>query len=84
MPELIESSIYIDGVEYNYNKKYSSNITLEEFASNISGYAAHKGEKGNIIYDEVIAEAVHDYYLHDNSGSKSTIEIISILKERLI
>ena len=76
--EIVESSLD------NYNKKYSSNITLEEFASNISGYAAHKGEKGNIIYDEVIAEAVHDYYLHDNSGSKSTIEIISILKERLI
>lgn len=66
----------------NYNQKYSSNITLEEFINNISGYASQK-EEGNIIYDEVISEAVHDYYLHENNGSKSTIEIINTLKERL-
>ena len=41
-------------------------------------------KEGSIIYDEVIAEAVHDYYLHENSSSKSTIEIINTLKERLI
>lgn len=67
----------------NYNQKYNTNITLEEFSSSISGYASQKKE-GSIIYDEVIAEAVHDYYLHENSSSKSTIEIINTLKERLI
>lgn len=74
--ELVEYSLN------NYNQKYSTNITLEEFANNISGYAAHK-EDGNIIYDEVISEAVHDYYLHENNSSKSTIQIINTLKERL-
>lgn len=75
--QIVESSLN------NYNQKYNTNITLEEFAGTISGYASHK-EGGSIIYDEVIAEAVHDYYLHENNGSKSTIEIINTLKERLI
>ena len=38
---------------------------------------------GNIIYDEVIAEAVHDYYLHDSNMKKASYEIIKILKEKL-
>lgn len=75
--QIVESSLN------NYNQKYNTNITLEEFSSSISGYASQKKE-GSIIYDEVIAEAVHDYYLHENSSSKSTIEIINTLKERLI
>lgn len=75
--ELLEESLT------NYNQKYHTNISLEEYAKDISNYAIQKNNKGNIIYDEVIAEAVHDYYLHDTSSSKSTIEIINVLKERL-
>ena len=74
--ELVEEAIT------NYNKKYSSNISLEEFTKSISGYASQK-VKENVNYDEVIAEAIHDYYLHRDSSSTSSLEIINIIKERL-
>ena len=66
----------------SYNKKYNTNISLEDFTKNISGYASQK-IKESVNYDEVIAEAVHDYYLHRDSSSTSSLEIINILKERL-
>ena len=66
----------------SYNKKYNTNISLEDFTKNISGYASQK-IKENVNYDEVIAEAIHDYYLHRDSSSTSSLEIINILKERL-
>lgn len=66
----------------NYNQKHNTNISLEEFTKNISGYASQK-VNGNINYDEVVAEAVHDYYLNRNNMSNSSLEIINILKERL-
>ena len=74
--ELVEEAIE------SYNKKYSSNISLEDFTKNISGYASQK-VKESVNYDEVIAEAIHDYYLHRDSSSTSSLEIISIIKERL-
>ena len=63
----------------SYNKKYNTNISLEDFTKNISGYASQK-IKESVNYDEVIAEAVHDYYLHRDSSSTSSLDI---LKERL-
>ena len=74
--ELVEESIE------SYNKKYNTNISLEEFTKSISGYASQK-VKENVNYDEVIAEAIHDYYLHRDSSSTSSLEIINIIKERL-
>lgn len=74
--ELVEEAIT------NYNKKYDINISLEYFTKNISGYASQK-VKESVNYDEVIAEAIHDYYLHRDSSSTSSLEIINILKERL-
>jgi transcriptional regulator with XRE-family HTH domain len=74
--ELVEESIE------SYNKKYNSNISLEDFTKSISGYASQK-VKENVNYDEVIAEAIHDYYLHRDSSSTSSLEIINIIKERL-
>ena len=74
--ELVEEAIT------NYNKKYNINISLEDFNKNISGYASQK-VKESVNYDEVIAEAIHDYYLHRDSSSASSLEIINILKERL-
>lgn len=77
------SKSLIETAMKNYNQKYQTNITIEDFTKDISLYASQKNKQGNIIYDEVIAEAVHDYYLHKESSSKSTIEIINIIKERL-
>ena len=74
--ELVEEAIE------SYNKKYNTNISLEDFTKSISGYASQK-VKENVNYDEVIAEAIHDYYLHRDSSSTSSLEIINIIKERL-
>ncbi len=74
--ELVEESIE------SYNKKYNTNISLEEFTKSISGYAGQK-VKENVNYDEVIAEAIHDYYLHRDASSTSSLEIINTIKERL-
>lgn len=67
----------------NYNKKYDTNLNNEQFISLISRYASTKNNQGEYIYDEVIAESVHDYYLHGQDSSKSSLEIIKILKEKL-
>ena len=42
-----------------------------------------KDKNGNLIADETIAEAIHDYYLHGYSCSKSSYEIVSIIKSKL-
>lgn len=66
----------------NYNTNNNTTITKEEFVGQISNYANQK-INGELNYDEVIAEAIHDYYLHEEKSSQSTIEIIKIIKERL-
>ena len=66
----------------NYNSKYETKIDIEEFAGNISEYAIIKNNK-KIIFEETIAEAVHDYYLNRESASRSTLEIINVLKMKL-
>lgn len=81
--EEIYSKQLVEQSMQNYNKKYNTNLNIFEFSSNISGYAGHKSSNGNIIYDEVIAEAIHDYYLHEENSNKSTLEIIKVIKERL-
>ena len=65
----------------NYNKKYSK-IDIETYAINISKYAASKNDYG-IIFEETIAEAIHDYYINGNNSKKESLEIINVLKERL-
>ena len=67
----------------NYNTHYGTNISIEEFVSNISNYAKSKNSKGNYIYDEIIAEAVHDYYLHQFNSSKESLQIINVLNSKL-
>lgn len=73
--ELVTSAIS------NYNVKYNTSIGVDEFAGLISNYASAKSSKGEIVYDEVIAESIHDYYLHKNNSSPASLEIIYILKE---
>lgn len=67
----------------NYNKKNNSSLNLNEFAKNISLYAATTDESGKINSDEAIAEAIHDYYLHKENASKSSIEIVNVLKNKI-
>lgn len=67
----------------NYNNKYKTNITLKEFASTISKYAASVDKNGNLIADETIAEAIHDYYLHGNNVKETSKEIVSVIKSKL-
>lgn len=67
----------------NYNKKYNTNITDKEFATQISNYAGQSSNDRTLNYDEVVAEAIHDYYLHEENSKKSTLEIIHIIKGRL-
>ncbi len=67
----------------NYNTRYNTKLDLTEFALTISRYASEKDDNGNLIYDEIIAEAIHDYYLHDDNMQSSSAEIIKIIKEML-
>lgn len=67
----------------NYNNLYHDNLDINTFTKNISEYANIKDKNGKIITDETIAEAVHDYYLHNSNASKYSIEIIKVLKTRL-
>lgn len=68
----------------NYNLKYHTNLDKIEFASTISKYASTTDTFGTLISDETIAEAIHDYYLHESNMSLSSNEIINIIKEKLI
>ncbi len=67
----------------NYNNKYKTNLTLKEFASTISKYAASVDKNSNLIADETIAEAIHDYYLHGNNMKETSKEIVSVIKLKL-
>ena len=67
----------------NYNNKYNLSMTIDEFALTISKYAASKDKDGNIVADEVIAEAVHDYFIHGDNMKQTSREIINVLKSRL-
>lgn len=67
----------------NYNSKYNTNLDVNSFALTISKYAGAKDKNGKLIADETIAEAIHDYYLHGYNCSKSSYEIVSIIKSKL-
>ena len=67
----------------NYNSKYGKNLNIEEFASKISKYASSVDKNGMLIADETIAEAIHDYYLHDNNMKNESKEIIDVINKRL-
>lgn len=66
-----------------YNNKYKYNLNMEEFASLISDYASLKNNKNQLNTPEIIAEAIHDYYLHGDDANKTSLEIINTLKELL-
>ncbi len=67
----------------NYNIKNNASLDIDNFTKLISSYAGTKDKKGNLIADETIAEAIHDYFLHDSNCSKASLEIINIIKTKL-
>lgn len=79
----IQSDQIVNEALLNFNSKYNLNYDIDTFASTISKYASSKDKKGNIIADETIAEAIHDYYLHWNSMKNSSREIVNVIKNRL-
>lgn len=66
-----------------YNINNETKIEIDEFANNISKYAAAKDGNNKIITDETLAEAIHDYYLHGDNCQEESYEIISIIKTML-
>lgn len=79
----IHSDQIVNEALLNFNSKYNLNYDIDTFASTISKYASTKDKKGNVIADETIAEAIHDYYLHGNSMKNSSREIVNVIKNRL-
>ena len=67
----------------NYNQKYHENLNLNEFALSISKYANTLDKNNNLVADETIAEAIHDYYLHKENCATSSLEIVKIIQKRL-
>ena len=82
---LLNSGVYaqklVSEALINYNKK-NQNVDMYEFTSSISKYATIENDDG-IIFEETIAEAVHDYYINGENATDSSLEIIKVLKERL-
>ena len=76
------SAIINEGL-INYNVKNKTNLNINEYAKNISNYAAVKDANDKIIADETIAEAIHDYYLHGDNCHKESYEIVNIIKNML-
>ena len=74
--------ILLEALE-NYNTKYHLNLTVKEYAAKISKYAAVEDKNGNLIVDETIAEAIHDYYLHGDNSKEESNEIILIIRQKL-
>lgn len=79
----ILSKEIVDSALNNYNQKYNKNLSKENYAKLISNYAAAKDKNGNIITEETIAEAIHDYYLHGDRAELASLEIIKIVKKYL-
>lgn len=67
----------------NYNIKNDASLNIDNFTNLISSYAGTKDKSGNLIADETIAEAIHDYFLHSSNCSKASLEIINIIKAKL-
>ena len=79
---IFSKSILLEALN-NYNIMYNENYDLNAFSLSISNYAGTKNKNGELIFDETIAEAVHDYYLHRNLANNSSKEIIKVLKSKL-
>ena len=71
----------MDKYESKYKKRYNS---ILEFLSQISSYATSTNSKtGELVYDEGIAEAFHDYFVNGNKAKPESVEIVKVLKKYL-
>ena len=77
------SNILLSEALNNYNNIYGTNLSLYDFAISISMYAASLDSNGNLIADETIAEAIHDYYLHGNNMKSQSRAIIDVIYSKL-
>ena len=69
---------------YNrYKKDTGSTISFDDFRASISKYAMAKNSVGEYIYDETIAESVHDVYLNRENAKDASKYINAVLIERL-
>lgn len=66
-----------------YKKDTNSTMGLDEWRGTISQYALAKDNNGEYIYDETIAESVHDVYLNGDNASEASKYIYAVLKEKL-
>lgn len=66
-----------------YSDKAGTQISFDGFTELISGYAASKQEDGGISYEEIIAEAMTDYYINKDSCHPATQCILDQIKIRL-
>lgn len=62
-------------------KNYNTTESEDDFQKAISLYANKKDALGNVLYNETIAEAFHDYFLHDKKASKESLEIMKVLNK---
>ena len=60
-------------------KKYRNEESEDDFRKAISLYANKKDGAGNVLYNETVAEAFHDYFLNGKVASKESLEIVKIL-----
>lgn len=61
----------------------NTNMTIDEWRGTISQYALAKDNSGKYIYDETIAEAIHDVYLNSDEARDASKYIVRVLKKKL-
>ncbi len=69
---------------YNqYLRDGNTKIGFDAWRATISKYAVYKDEQGDYIYDETIAEAVHDVYLNGNNAKPASKYIFNTVKKHV-
>ena len=61
--------------------KTGTRWTLDEFRASISQYAVAKDNTGNYIWDETIAESLHDVYLNGDNAAPASKEVVAVLRK---
>ena len=71
----------VDAAYQNYKSECQEDSTLEEAKGMISGYASGEQNDGGISYEETIAEAMADLYLHGENATLFSKKIIAEIDE---
>ena len=64
----------------NYKEKEGA-ISEKDFLKSISGYATSIDDNGEFMYNESVAEAFHDYYLHKDNAAKASLYVMAVLNK---